>query len=368
MAQNYYNILGVSKSASDDEIKKAYRKLAHKHHPDKAGGDEKKFKEINEAYQVLSDKTKRQQYDQFGRTFSAGGGSAYGGDEFEGFDFGDIFGQARQGGANFEFGGDFSDIFSDIFGERFGGRAARKKAGRDIQVDVEINFEEMVRGAERNLKLYKTAVCGVCRGTGGEPGAEEKTCPTCKGSGQVKKTTRSFFGSFIQVSTCPDCEGTGRVYSRKCHKCGGDGRAKEEQTIQVKIPAGINNGQTISLHGQGEAGERGAPSGDLYVNVHVRPHSKFKREQDNVLSEEYITFSQAALGDKINIGTIDEEIKMKVPAGTQSGEVFRIREKGIPHLGRRGRGDHLVKIIVKIPKSTTGSQKDLIEKLKKENL
>ncbi len=363
MAKDYYNILGVSKSASDDEIKKAYRKLAHKYHPDKAGGDEKKFKEINEAYQVLSDKTKRQQYDQFGRTFDGGGFSA-GGGGFEGFDFGDIFGQARQGGASFEFGGDFSDVFSDIFGERFGGRAARKKAGRDIQVDAEISFEEMARGAERNLKLYKTVICDVCGGTGGEPGAEEKTCPTCKGSGQVKKTARSFFGSFVQVSTCPDCEGTRKVYSQKCRKCGGDGRIKEEQIVQVKIPAGIQNGQTISLHGQGEAGERGAPSGDLYINVHIRPHSKFKREQNNILSEEHITFSQAALGDKINAETIDGDIKMKVPAGTQSGEVFRIRGKGVPHLGRRGRGDHLVKIIVRIPKHPSGEQKKIIEKLK----
>lgn len=372
MAKDYYNILGVSKNASDDEIKKAYRKLAHKYHPDKAGGDEKKFKEINEAYQVLSDKAKRQQYDQFGTTFDSGGFSAGGGSAFSG-DFGDIFrgGNFSAGGGSAfggEFGGDFSDIFSDIFGERFSGRAARKKAGRDIQVDVEISFEEMVRGTARNLKLYKTVICDVCSGTGGEPGAEEKTCPTCKGSGQVKKTTRSFFGSFTQVSTCPECEGTGEVYSRKCRKCGGDGRAKEEQIIQVKIPAGIQNGQTISLHGRGEAGERGAPTGDLYVNVHILPHDKFKREGDDIISSERITFSQAALGDKISVETIEGSIKMKVPAGTQSGEFFRIRDKGIPHLGRHGRGDHLVKIIVKIPKSTTGSQKDLIEKLKKENL
>lgn len=367
MSKDYYNVLGVSKNSSDDEIKKAYRKLAHKYHPDKAGGDERKFKEINEAYQVLSDKQKRQQYDQFGQTFEqAGAGGDFRG--FEGFDFGDIFGQSRQdGGVNFEFGGDFSDIFSDVFGERFG-RRKRKKAGRDIQVDVEISFEEMVRGTTRDLKIYKTVICGVCAGSGGEPGAKEETCSTCKGSGQIKKQTRSFFGSFTQITTCPACEGAGKVYAKKCRKCGGDGRAKEEVNIKVEIPAGIQDGQTITLPGQGEAGEIGAPGGDLYVNVHVMPHRKFKREGNNITSSEQITISQAVLGDKISVETIDGEINMKIPAGMQSGEVFRIREKGVPQMGRRGRGDHLVKIIVKIPKNLSKDQKELIEKLKRENL
>jgi molecular chaperone DnaJ len=368
MANNYYNILGVSKGASDEEIKKAYRKLAHKHHPDKAGGDEAKFKEINEAYQVLSDKQKRQQYDQFGRTFDQGGaGQGFGGAGFEGFDFGDIFGQARQGGANYEFSGDFSDIFSDIFGGG-GGRRRKAKAGRDIQIDAEISFEEMVRGAVRNIKLYKTVKCSVCGGTGGEPGAKEETCPTCKGSGQVQKVTRSFFGNFAQVSTCPTCGGTGKTFSKKCHKCGGEGRVKEEQEIKIEIPAGIANGQTISLQGQGEAGEIGASSGDLYVNIHVKAHSKFTRDGNNITSQESITISQAVLGDKISIETIEESVIMKIPAGTQSGEVFRIREKGVPFLGKRGRGDHLVKIIIKIPKNLSKEQRELIDKLRNTNL
>lgn len=372
MSQDYYKILGVSKGATDDEIKKAYRKLAHKYHPDKTGGDEAKFKEINSAYQVLSDKAKRQQYDQFGQTFDQGGaGQGFGG--FEGFsagggptggwDFGDIFNQARQGGgANFEFGGDFSDIFSDIFGGG-GGRRKKAKAGRDIQMDAEISFEEMVNGAARNAKLYKTVACSVCSGTGGEPGAKEEMCPTCKGSGQVQKITRSFFGSFSQVSTCRTCGGSGKIFSKKCRKCGGDGRVKEEQEIKIEIPAGIQDGQTISLQEQGEAGEIGAPSGDLYVNVHVRPHQKFKREGNNIASQETITFSQAVLGDKISVETIDGAIMMKIPGGTQSGEIFRIREKGVPYLGKRGRGDHLVKIIVRIPKHLSREQKELIEKL-----
>ncbi len=361
---DYYDILGVSRGATDDEIKKAYRKLAHKYHPDKAGGDEKKFKEINSAYQVLSDKTKRQQYDQFGQTFEQGGagqgfggfegfsaqGGPAGGWDFSGFDFGNINSQ-----------GGFEDIFSDIFG---GGKKRRAKAGRDIQVDAEISFEEMVRGATRNVKLYKTVNCSICGGTGGEPGAKEETCPTCKGSGQVQKITRSFFGSFSQVSTCQTCGGSGKVFSKKCRKCGGDGRVKGEQEIKIEIPAGIEDGQTISLQGQGEAGEIGASSGDLYVNVHVKPHDKFKREGNNIASQETVTFSQAVLGDRISVKTIDGQVTMKVPSGTQSGEIFRIREKGVPNLGKRGRGDHLVKIVVKIPKSVSRSQKDLIEKLK----
>ncbi len=373
MANNYYDILGVSKSASDDEIKKAYRKLAHKYHPDKAGGDEKKFKEINGAYQVLSDKAKRRQYDQFGQTFEqSGAGQGFGGYSsggFEGFDFGDIFGQARQGGAsNFEFGGDFSDIFSDIFGGGRGRSRRKAKAGRDIQVDAEISFEEMVRGAARNIRLYKTVKCSVCKGTGGEPGVREETCPVCHGSGQVQKNTRSFFGSFSQVLTCPECAGSGKVYLKKCKKCGGDGRIKEEQDIKIEIPAGISDGQTISLEGQGEAGETGAPSGDLFANVHVKPHAKFKREGNNITSSEFINFSQAVLGDKIFVETIDGRIKMKIPSGTQSGEIFRIKGEGVPFLQKGGRGDHLVKIIVKIPKNISREQRDLVEKLRGENV
>ncbi|MCX6766144.1 MAG: molecular chaperone DnaJ [Candidatus Moranbacteria bacterium] len=356
---DYYKILGVNRNASDDEIKKAYRKLAHKYHPDKAGGDEKKFKEINEAYQVLSDKAKRQQYDQFGRTFEQTG-AGFGG--FEGFDFGSFSGR---GGSSWDFGG-FEDIFSDIFGEGFTGRTGtRRRAGRDIQVDVEISFEEMVQGTRRDVNLYKSVVCSVCHGTGGEPGAKEQSCPTCGGSGQVRKTTRSFFGSFTQVSTCPTCVGTGKTYSQKCHKCGGDGRVKEYQAVAINIPAGIQDGQTITLPGQGEAGEHGGAGGDLYTSVHVRPHPKFQRERDNITSTEQITFSQAVLGDKIAVETVEGSVKMKIPAGTQSSEIFRIKDEGIPHLGKRGRGDHLVKIVVKIPRHPSREQKELIEKLRK---
>ena len=365
MANDYYKILGVERGANDDEIKKAYRKLAHKFHPDKSGGDEAKFKEINEAYQVLSDKSKRQQYDQFGQTFEqaqAGGqGQGFGG--FEGFDFG---GFSAKGGS--AYGGDFQDfgfedIFSNIFGGGGGGRRSRKKAGKDIQADAEISFEEMVRGARRTVDIYKKIVCDRCHGTGGEPGAKKDTCPTCHGSGQVRRTMQSFLGSFSQVSTCPTCQGAGEIYSEKCKKCGGDGRVKEEESIEIEIPAGIQDGQTLSMEGYGEAGEKGAPSGSLYVNIHVSTHSKFKREKNNIISSEHITFPQAVLGDKINVDTIEGRLKMKIPAGTQSGEIFKIKGEGIPSLDRRGRGDHLVKIIVDIPKRLSRKQKELIEKL-----
>lgn len=369
MAKNYYDILGVSKGATDDEIKKAYRKMAHQHHPDKKGGDEAKFKEVNEAYQVLSDKSKRAQYDQFGQTFEGGRAGGYGGQQggFGGFDFSGFQGFGGQGGQDFEFdfgGGGFEDIFSDIFGGG-GRRGSRAKKGRDIQVDVEISFEEMVRGAHRSVRLRKTIICDACEGTGGEPGAKEETCPTCHGQGQVQQRVQSFFGAIAQVVTCPTCQGKGKTFSQKCRKCGGDGRVKGEAEISIDVPAGIQDGQSLSLQGQGEAGSQGGRSGDLIVAVHVLPHKKFKRKGDDILSEENISFAKASLGAKISVETIDGPVVMKVPEGTQSGEVFRIKDKGVPFLQRRGRGSHLVKIIVDVPKRLSRDQKRLIEELGK---
>ena len=364
MASDYYNILGVPKGASDDEIKKAYRKLAHKHHPDKQGGDEKKFKEINEAYQVLSDKSKRTQYDQFGRTFE--GGSAQGGPGFGGFDFSGFQGFGRQGSQGFDFdfsgGGGFEDIFADIFGG--GTRTRRKSRGQDIQVDMEIDFSEMTRGAEKEINLYKSVVCDRCGGKGAEPGSKIKTCPTCGGSGRVQKTSRSFFGSFSQVTECPECHGEGTVPDKKCAKCGGDGRVKEEKRIKINIPAGIQNGQAISVPGQGEAGGKGAQPGDLYVLVRVKAHAKFTRQGNDILSTEYIPFSLAVLGGKTEIDTIGGRLTLKIPSGTQSGETFRIKNEGVPELHGRGRGSQIVKIVVKTPKNLSREQKDLLERLK----
>jgi molecular chaperone DnaJ len=358
MPRDYYEILGVSKDASEDEIKRAYRKLAHRHHPDKQGGDEQKFKEVNDAYSVLSDKEKRARYDQFGH---AAGGPNGGGAGFGGFDFG---GFQQGGGFGFDFnGGGFEDLFSEMFGGRAGGARARAKAGADIQVDVEISFEEMAKGVKRQITLRKASVCDACSGAGGKPGSERKACPTCQGSGQVKRTVRSFLGMFTQIETCSACRGSGSVYAESCSKCRGDGRVRADQTLAVDIPAGIQSGQAVTLPGQGEAGEPGAPAGDLYVRVRVRPHPSFERKGDDVVTTAEISFAQAALGDKIRVETLDGEVKMKVPAGTQSGEVFRIKDKGIARLGRWGRGDHLVKVAVKVPKHLTREQKKLIEKL-----
>jgi len=362
MANDFYNILGVSKGASDDEIKKAYRKLAHKHHPDKPGGDEAKFKEINEAYQVLSDKSKRQQYDQFGQTFQGGAGQGAGGFDFSGF-------QGFGGGQGFDFdlgGSGFEDIFSDIFS---GGRTARRKPrGQDIQVDIEITFEEMVKGAQKEIRLRKRVVCDRCQGSGNEPGSNVKTCPTCHGSGRVQTTNRSFFGTFSQVSECPECHGEGTIPEKKCTKCGGEGRVKEEQTIKITIPAGIQDGQTISVQGQGEAGGRGATPGDLYVFIRVTLHKKFERKGQDILSNESIPFSMAVLGGKTEIETIEGRLVLKIPAGTKSGEIFRIKDKGVPVLQGRGRGNQMVKIVIATPKNLSREQKELIERLKNQGM
>lgn len=380
MAENYYDILGVSKGASDDEIKKAYRKAAHQHHPDKSGGDEARFKKVNEAYQVLSDKSKRAQYDQFGQTFNggqsgpAGGGQGgFGGFDFSGFSSGGgpasgwDFGQSG-GGASGNFDGvDFEDIFSNIFGGGGSSRSTRSRQagrGQDIQVDLEITFAEMVTGVRKKVRLYKNAACDHCQGTGGEPGASVKTCPTCKGSGQVHKITRSFLGSFSQVSVCSECEGRGQIYEKKCSVCRGDGRVKKEEDIEIAVPAGIESGQTISLRGAGEAGARGGAAGDLYILVRVAMHKKFTRQGLDILSTEEISFSLAALGGEIEIETIEGNLILKIPSGTQSGETFRVRGRGVPELHGRGRGNHLVKIIVRIPKRLSREQKRLIEELK----
>ncbi|MCX6762002.1 MAG: molecular chaperone DnaJ [Candidatus Moranbacteria bacterium] len=366
MSNDYYNILGVSKGASDDEIKKAYRKLAHKHHPDKTGGDEAKFKEINEAYQVLSDKSKRSQYDQYGQTFDqagrsgAGGGQGFGGFSSQGgpasgWDF-------SSQGFGFD-GGDFEDIFSSIFSGGRGGSTTRRKRGKDIQVDVEIDFAEMVSGAKRQINLRKSTICDRCDGAGGEKGSELKTCATCGGAGRVQKISRSFFGSFSQVAECPDCHGVGKIISKKCSKCRGDGRVMAENKLDIEIPAGIADGQTLSMQGAGEAGGVGGVPGDLYINVHVRAHKEFKRNGQDILSSVEIPFSVAALGGETIIETIDGRLTLKIPSGTQSGEQFRVKGKGVPNLHSGSRGNQIVKVIVRIPKRLNREQKRLLEEL-----
>ncbi|MFC1623193.1 DnaJ C-terminal domain-containing protein, partial [Patescibacteria group bacterium] len=331
-----------------------YRKKAHKYHPDKASGDEEKFKEINEAYQTLSDKAKRQQYDQFGQTFNgAGGPGGAGGFDFNGF---------NAGGA-----GGFEDIFSDIFG---GGRRGgfSGEAGRDIQMDVEIDFMDVINGIKKDIELYKSVVCEKCDGNGGEPGSSEEKCSTCDGTGQITRTVNSILGTFSQASVCTDCSGKGKTFSEKCTGCGGDGKVNKDVKLSVDIPAGIHSGQSISISGQGEAGKNGAPNGDLFVTVHVKSSDEFVRRDDNIVSSEKISFSQAVLGDKIIIETVDGDVRIKVPSGTQSKEIFRIKGKGVPHLQGSGRGDHLVTVIVEVPKKLSREQKRIMKSLQESGL
>lgn len=365
MAKDLYEVLGVPKGATEDEIKKAYRKLAHKHHPDKSGGDEAKFKEASAAYSVLSDKDKRKQYDQFGQTFDGSGGGGQG-QGFGGFDFGGFSGRGGQSGFDFN-GSGFEDIFSEMFGgaSRGGGGRSRAQSGSDIQVDVEITFDEMAKGIKKDIHLQKLSQCATCKGSGGEPGSSVDTCATCHGKGQIQRTVKSFLGVFSQAEICPSCQGKGNTFAKKCHTCHGNGRMQTSQTVSVDIPAGIQSGQAISLTGQGEAGEQGGHPGDLYVVVRVKSHKYFERKGDDVFSIAEITFAQAALGDKIEIETLEGDVTMKIPAGTQSGEIFRIRDKGIPHLQKWGRGDHMVKVSVEIPKKLSKEQTKLIEALRK---
>ena len=372
MAKDYYNILGVSKGASDEEIKKAYRKMAHKYHPDKKGGDEKKFKEINEAYQTLSDKQKRSQYDQFGSTFeqSGAGAGAGAGAGFEGFDFSDIFRQAGAGGG-IKF--DFGDLGG--FGDIFGGRRKREEVrfrGDDVSVDMEITLEEAARGLERELNIYLRSTCPSCHGSGAAPGSKIKECPTCHGTGQIRKVRRTFLGSFAQVEICPDCHGEGSRPEKNCPKCGGDGRIRETRKLKVAIPAGIADGQTIQISGQGEVGVRPASGksipGDLFITVHIKPHPLFQRKNDDIYFNLEINLSQAILGDSLEIPTLNGEVNLKIPAGIQSGKIIKLSGKGLPHLHGRGRGDQLIVVKVKIPERLTKNQRRIVEEMKMEGL
>ncbi len=354
---DYYDILGVQKGATADEIKKAFRKQAHKYHPDKGGGDEKKFKEANEAYQVLSDTEKRRKYDQYGQGFHDNGAPS-GAGGFEGFDFSNFSG----GGFNFSGGGGFDDIFSDIFS----GGASRQgdRGGSDIQTDLEISFEEMVRGGNRTINLRKRVSCVECSGTGGRKGTEESVCPDCHGAGRVSRMMRTIFGTINQAVPCDRCHGAGRYYAQACPRCQGEGRSTETESLTLSIPPGIEDGQTVSVEGHGEAGLRGSRAGNLFVTVHVIPHAEFRRSGRNILSKKSISYTVAALGGKIPVATIDGEVTIKVPAGTQPGEVFRIRGKGI-RLGHFDAGDHLVELSVRVPKSISSEERKVLEQLEK---
>lgn len=369
MSKDYYKILGVEKNATTDEIKKAFKKLAMQHHPDRPGGDEKKFKEINEAFQVLGDNDKRAKFDQFGSDFEQQGGWGQAGGSWE-----DIMNAFRQGNfsaqggpaSGWDFGGGgLGDIFGDFFGggSRRGGRRAQ---GRDIQVDVEIDFKEAAFGVEKEISLRKQSACDVCGGSGNEPGSKLETCGTCHGRGQVVQVQRTFLGAMQTVATCPNCQGRGQHSSKKCKHCGGDGVMAKNSDIKVKIPAGIDNGQSIRLSGHGEAAPHGGGAGDLYVQVHIRPQKLWHREGFDVYTDNEINFAQAVLGDKIDVETIDGVIKVVVPEGTESGQLIRLRGHGIQHLEHSGRGDHYVRVKIRVPRRVSRGVRKMLEEMKNE--
>ena len=358
--RDYYEVLGVSKDADAKEIKKAYRKLAMKYHPDKNPGDkaaEEKFKEINEAYEVLSDEEKRSTYDRFGHDGLNGQAGFGGGQGFGGF------------GGSGGFGG-FEDIFGDIFGSGFGGfggsggssRRRGPRRGADIRQSVTIKFEEAAFGKKIKVKINRSEECYECHGSGAKPGTTKKTCPTCHGSGTVQSVQRTPFGNIASQRTCSTCNGEGEINESPCNKCHGKGSVRKTKTIEVDIPAGIDDGQMIKLSGQGEVGEKGGPRGDLYIVVNVQKHEIFTREGYDVYIEMPIRFTQAALGDKLEVPTLDGKVSYNLPEGTQTGTVFRLREKGIPKLRSNSRGDQYVKVIIDTPKKLNDEQKELLRK------
>ena len=350
--RDYYEVLGVSKGASEDEIKRAYKKLARKYHPDMNPGDkeaEEKFKEVNEANEVLSDPDKKARYDQFGfagvdPNYGAGGGYGAGG-----FDFGDL-----------------GDIFGSFFGGGFGGGGQRRRngpqRGESIRMSVSVDFTEAAFGCEKEVTVERSEQCPTCKGNGCAPGTTPEVCPDCHGSGAVTQSQRTPFGVMQTQAVCGKCRGTGKIIHQPCPDCHGSGRARQRKTVKVNIPAGIDNGQTISLRGQGHAGKNGGPNGDLLITVMVKPHDIFRREGTSVFCEAPITFTQAVLGAEMEIPTIDGKVKYTIPEGTQTGTVFRLRGKGIPVLNGHGRGDQYVTVTIETPRGLNREQKEALKK------
>ncbi len=351
--RDYYEVLGVDRNVDDNALKKAYRKLAMKYHPDRNPDNkeaEEKFKEVNEAYEVLSDAEKRRRYDQFGHDGVNG-----------------QFGGGSQGfGGGF---GGFEDIFGDIFGDVFGGQRTRRRGperGQDIKQRVTISFEDAAFGKKIEIKLNRTEECSECHGSGAKAGTGKKTCPTCNGTGEVRTVQRTPFGNIQSSRTCSTCNGEGEIIETPCPKCHGKGHTRKVKTIEVDIPAGIDDGQMIKLSGQGEIGKKGGPRGDLYIVVSIKEHPLFTRDGFDVYFEMPITFVQATLGDEIEVPTIDGKVKYTIPEGTQSGTTFRLRDKGIPRLRGNSRGDQYIKITVEIPKKLNEKQKDILREFAKE--
>lgn len=365
MAKDYYKTLGVDKGANKDQIKKAFHKLAHQYHPDKNKGDDTKFKEINEAYQTLSDDTKRSQYDQFGADgFGGQGGQGFGGG-FGGFDFSGFSssygGQAANGG-NFDMG-DLGDIFGEFFG---GGGRGRQNKGSDLQMSMHLTFKEALFGVEKKVHITRTAECDTCHGSGGKPGTTKKTCTTCKGSGHVVETRRSFMGTFQTQATCSVCHGAGKVPEEPCTTCKGTGVHRHSEEVTINIPAGIDHGQTVRMSGYGDA-ISGGKTGDLYIQITVTADKNFRREGANLATTIHIPLTDALLGTNYKMDTFDGPIEIKIPEGIPHGDILRVRGKGVP-TAHRGRGDLLVTVKINFPKSLSKKQKALISELKEEGL
>lgn len=355
MAKDYYAILGVDRNSSEDDIKKAFRKLAHKYHPDKQGGDDAKFKEISEAYNVLSDKNRRAEYDSYGRTFSGGGGGPEGG--FGGFDF---------NGAGFDPNNFQGFDFGDIFGDIFGARTTRARRGRDISIDIEVAFKDSVFGTERTVLLTKTSVCDTCNGNGAAPGSEFDTCTACNGNGTVHEVKRSILGTFDSVRVCDTCYGRKQIPKEKCKTCRGMGVARKEEEVKITIPPNVNNGEMIRLSGAGEAIPGGTP-GDLYVKLHVKPDKHFKKKGYDLMMDLDVKLTDALLGSEYAVETLDGKISVKIPAGASPNEILRVRGKGIP-VNESKRGDLLIKLIVELPKKLSRRAKTAIEELRNEGI
>ncbi len=361
MSKDYYKILGVDKSATQDEIKKAFRRAAHKHHPDKNNGDEAKFKEVNEAYQVLGDEKKRKQYDQFGSNFDQAGFA--GGNPFSGF-------------GGFQGAQGFSDVdIDEIFGDFFGGFRQQRRSGvkqnnrgRDLEINMRVSFKEAVLGTKKNIKLNKNIACDTCAGTGAKKGTSPVTCSTCNGTGQVSQVRQSFLGQIQTQVVCPECSGQGKIIKDKCSDCAGSGVKTKESNIEISIPGGVETGHRLRMTGAGDAGKNGGQAGDLYVHVVVENNTDFKRKEETIYSEQTIPFTTAVLGGKVNIRVIDGEVSLKIPSGTRSGEQFSLRNKGAMKLGTTRRGNHIVTIQVAVPKKLTYEQKKIIKKLAQEGL
>lgn len=360
MSKDYYKVLGVDKNASQDEIKKAFRKKAHEYHPDKKTGDEAKFKEINEAYQTLGDTKKKAQYDQFGSGYEnmrGGQGGGFGGG-FSGFGGG-------FGGVDMDDLGDMFGGFGDMFGFGGGGGRRQPSHGADLQMSMTIDFMEAVFGIDKEVRITKKVKCDHCHGNMAEPGSKINTCSTCHGSGRVVRVQRTILGNIQMQATCDHCGGEGKTYEKKCTKCHGAGVVNDNVNLKVRIPAGINDGETIKLSGQGAAGEGGTPNGDLYLNITVKRDNRFQRDGYDIHTKKDISFTQAALGDKIDIETVHGVERLKVPAGTQSDTIFKLRGKGVTKLRGAGTGDHFVKVHVKTPTSLSRKQRNLLEEFDK---